>query len=74
MPVCIWRSPGRHCLKCGHVGFLGPKALSRAGVAPSTAVVRVCLPLVRLRHNGRHEGGLSQDHVLDEILIVVSLT
>ena len=26
------------CLKCGHVGFLSPKTLSRAGLKPSTPV------------------------------------
>ena len=50
------------CLKCGHVGVLSPKALSRAGLSPSTPIaafvkrlrrrrceVRACLPLARLR-------------------------
>ena len=27
------------CLKCGHVGFLSLKALSRAGLTPSTPIV-----------------------------------
>jgi hypothetical protein len=60
---------GVECLKCRHVGFLRPKALSRAGLSPSApyrhssntfgvdaAAARVCLLLTRLRHNGRREG------------------
>ena len=26
------------CLKCGHVGFLSPKALSRAGLPPGSPI------------------------------------
>ena len=57
------------CLKCRRVAFLGPKALAcgclaqraNSGISSNAfgvdaAAARVCLPLTRLRHNGRREG------------------
>jgi hypothetical protein len=37
--VRIERGVTVECLKCGHVGFLSPKVLSRVGLTPSTPIV-----------------------------------
>jgi ribosomal protein L37E len=37
--VRIERGVTVECLKCGHVGFLSPNALPRAGLMPGTPIV-----------------------------------